>query len=281
MSQPVAVFELEINDFILSVTTRFYPGDTLQLLDDLTANTISAWLWIVGLLEKNEWDTSVAVDSVEEKYSKDKNIPYEPPLGDARVTVWATWRSNNKFKFHLNSDEKIQDAVLANTAARAGIQKATDKWLEKHPQSTKAGSNQGVADSDKPITQDRPETPKNAVNGVIAATRAPSPATPQYADGQQVSFQINKIVAGSNKGSATFALWGSLGTKYPLVTVYKCKANSTDLNPNYAKIAPVIEKLGLSLDKPEVSGNWYLVCKAAHNNGKEYLNAELLEPISN
>lgn len=165
MSQPTAVFELEINDFILSVTTRFYPGDNLQLLDDLTANTISAWLWIVGLLEKNEWDTSVAIDSVEEKYAKANNLPYEPPLGDARVTVWATWRSNNKFKFHLNSDDKPQDAVLANTAARAGIQKATDRWLEKHPQSTKAGSNSSATPPQATTTAKAPENaPKAAYN---------------------------------------------------------------------------------------------------------------------
>lgn len=292
MSQTLSVSDASMNNYVLSITTRDN-GDTPEIIEELTYRTIKMWLWIAGNLEQHVYKLSPNSGSVESRYAAELNAAYKdtdaPPkepfvfnetFGDARVTVWDTYRGAKHPQFHLNSDDDLQTAVNTWLANQNAVQRAYNELAP--PQQKVAESRQdGATNVSQPnFNTDKMATPKTPVNAIIVATRAPSPTTPQYADGQQVSFQINKIVAGSNKGSATYALWGSLGTKYPLVTVYKCKTNSTDLNPNYIKIAPTIEKLGLSLDKPEVSGNWFLVCHSAHSNGKEYMNCELLETVT-
>lgn len=271
MSQPTAVFELEINDFILSVTTRFYPGDSLQLLDDLTANTISAWLWIVGLLEKNEWDTSVAIDSVEEKYAKTNNLPYEPPLGDARVTVWATWRSNNNFKFHLNSDEKIQDAVLVNTASRAGIQKATDKWLEKHPQNqaTKP-SNSSFMPPQATTTSKAPENAQKATNEALqhnhdAKCYTRKEALDEFEAGAEFSMQICKIMKRSQDGNEYYEFYHKYGQNPGKFAELRLYADNEVALKN--GLMDSLDALALKPGQDRL-GEWLLKCRVAENAKK-------------
>lgn len=288
-TQTVIVDEADMEGFKVSVTARD-AGDDWKHLENIIYRTGFVWFIIAEKLEQGDY--TMAGGSVEEEYAAFLNNPKDtdaprpnPPIeftetfGEPRATIWDTYRGSRHVNFHLNSNDIPQVAINTWLANKNAIRRLTEKFAS--PQQKVSEQRQdaplGVSEQQQPV--DKPATPMHPVSAIITATCTPSPATPQYADGQQVSFQINKIVAGSNKGSATYALWGSLGTKYPLVTVYRCKTNSADLTPTYQKIAPVIEKLGLSLDKPEVSGNWYLVCRAAHSNGKEYLNAELLEPV--
>lgn len=261
-----------IGDYVLSITTRNDGGSSVETMAELTFRTIVAYLWIVDQLERGI--TRIDVESVEARLAKDKDIKFEEQFGDPRVTVWDSYRGNKNPNFHLNSSDIPQDAInmwLANTDA---IARAKAKYNVITPPAAPASAQTSAAANTPRTVETTP------IAGVIAATLAPTPSTPQYAPGQQVSFHINRIVASTNKGSPIYQLWGELGQKYPLVTVYQYKPNSKDYTSNYQQVRGVIEKLGLSLNQPEVSGSWFLVCRVAHGkDGKEYMNCELLEAV--
>lgn len=274
MSQTLSVSDVNMGEFVLSVTTRHTSDTTRAQLEELTYKTIKAWLWIVrDYLQKGVYvlptDHSKWLGSVEQRYAidiphADPKIPFkfEETFGDARVTVWDTFRSQNRIGFHLNSDDIPQVAVDTWYAQQAALKRIAAEF------------NAPAQPKNPPPIAGQPAAHAPAVEGAIVATRAPNPKEIVYADGQFVSYNVNRIVMGTNNNSVTYALWGQLGQKYPLKTVYKTKNGSDENSPDYIAMKDLIVSLALSVDagKIEAAGNWRMVCKAATVGDKQYMN---------
>lgn len=276
MTTTLQVTELDINGYKLSVTTRD-AGDDPIVLGELTKRTIGTWLFIVeNGLTKQVY--TLNADSVEQRYIEEQNegLANDDPnffalpekWGDPRVTVWDIYRGQNQINFHLNSDDVPQVAIDTWLAQQKGVARALAEYGKIEPQAT-------ATRSAPPTGTTAPNAPAAPQQRVVVATQAPSPSKLQYADGQLVQYTINKIVIGTNKGSVTYALWGPLGTKYPIVTIYKTKSGSDENSPNYIACAEALIALGLSVDanKLEAQGKWGLVCRASIFNDKMYMNA--------
>lgn len=281
MSQTLSVTEIIINGYTLSVTTRDC-GDDPHILEELTYKTVKAWLWMAGLIQVGKFVLDQEIGSVESRLAKDMNTEIPPAENDSRVTVWCHWRSQRKVDFHLNSDDIPQVALSTYAAQNAAMIRLEAEFPKQDAsQSNVEGANSSAAANQAPSTPNPATTPAFS-DAVINATRAPNPNTPQYADGQLVAFTVNKIAASSNKGSATFQMWTALGSQYPTLTVYKLDSKGQP-KKDYETIAPVLNSLGLSFEKPEAHGAWRMVCKAAHaekdGKVKEYLNVQSLTPI--
>lgn len=297
MPHEIAVADVNIHPYILSVTTRD-AGEDAKLLEELTYRTIATWLHIVKFLKQNVYKFEGG--SVEQRYADEinkrlntdapKTEPFEfkETFGDSRVTVWDTYRGAEHPCFHLNSDDNPQVAIDTWLANQRGIQRAIEKFAPNASQSIQDTPPASATAGNAMFThepQERPATPKSAPNtnvtpnqameGAIVATRAPNPNSLDYADGQLVEFKINKIVLGThpNSGSVIYSLWGDLGKKYALKTVYVMASNGTDKSYDYTAAAQTLESLGLTIPgKMQAEGNWKLVCKAANGGAKQYLN---------
>lgn len=267
------VTEVVVGEHTLSITTRDN-GDDPAILQDLTARTIGAWLWIVHNVLWADEPKAVPDGSVEDRYLAERNAQINNPdeqiglidsWGDPRVTIWDTYRSAQRAQFRLTSDDNMTVAVDVWRAQHNGVAAALQAF---NPKQSTAPS----APRSAPPGTNTPPAPPAAQGGVIVATRAPTPSRPQYADGQLVQFTVNKIVMGTNKGSVTYALWGALGVKYPLMTIYKTKSGSDENSLNYINAKDTLVALGLSVDagKIEATGTWTLLAKISHDGGKEY-----------
>ena len=144
MSHPVSVRDLPMGNYILSVTTR-HNGESAAIMEELTCRTVKAWYMIVTrFLEKEVYTLPLADDgqlrgSVESAYAYEINTnpdtdrPDQPlfefaeTFGDARVTVWDTFKSNPRISFHLNSDDIPQHAVDTWLANQRGSARAIEE----------------------------------------------------------------------------------------------------------------------------------------------------------
>lgn len=290
----LSVSDAIVGKYTLSVTTRD-GGDTTDMLSELTYRTIKAWLWIVAKLEQGETVLPLTEQgdmrgSVEEGLHKefiDHDGDLFPPLpsGDARVTVWDTFKSQSRIGFHLNSDDIPQIAINTWLANHKAIERILAEQPPMASQPRQDTPNSSATPSQAPTT---PPAPNGAANpplfmdGAIVASRLPTPSTPQYADGQIVSFTIVKIEASADKGSPTFKLWSSLGGKYPSHTIYKLDTKG-QVKKDYEAMLPVLNALKLDFEHPEAKGTWRLVVRAQHaekdGKTKEYQNLVSITPI--
>ncbi len=299
MSQTVIVNEVNVKGYILSVTSRDTEDTTSEMLEELTFRTVGAWLAIADALENNTRAKFVGFGSVEERYADelnkavvDNDVP-KPPVfqfsetfGDARCTVWDTFRGSKSIHFHLNSDDKIPVAIDTWQANQNAIKRILETYHLKPTPDAPQAAPQAPAYNPATDTPAQPRNAQNAPNGnfeyvlmnsrsVIKATRAPNPNEKTYADGAEVGFVINKIVLGThpNSGSVIYSLWGDLGKKYALKTVYVMASNGTDKSYDYQTAESVLNGLGLTIPgKMQAEGNWHLVCKAANAGERQYLN---------
>jgi hypothetical protein len=281
MPNTLSVSDAILKDYQLSVTTRD-KGDDATVLEELTFRTIGAWLFIVNRLEQQVFTFPEDLNgSVEARYETEKNIKLPDAWGDARVTVWSTYRGQKNPQFHLNSDDVPLVAINTWLANQNAIKRAVEKYGTPQPKPSNVLQDTPPASAQAPTGSQAPAMPKNAPNaqpaveGAIVATRAPNPNEKTYQDGQLVEFKINKIVLGThpNSGSVIYSLWGDLGKKYALQTVYVMDSNGTDKSRNYKAVESVLEPLGLSIPgKMTAEGNWRLICKAANSGEKQYLN---------
>lgn len=273
---------INIGAYRLNVTARLDEINR-QYMTAIVEKTVKLWLFVAKAISENkrkaEWPDGVALTP------EDIVKPgYFAPISEPRCTVWGDCAANVGFTVHSYSN--AQDAL--------------DVYWSRHDALTL------FAVSHPPVATNTPAATQNAPNanvvrnsdqhapileGVFEATRAPNPKEVLYADGQLVSFQVNKIVMGTNNGSVTYALWGPLGQKYPLKTIYKTRAGSDANSPDYIAMKDLIVSLALSVDagKIEATGNWIMVCKATHvsqpdGSKKEYLNIlspkEALQPAA-
>lgn len=302
MSQTLTVSDANMNNYVLSITTRDN-GDSPEVMEELTFRTIKIWLWIASNLEQKVYKLPDNLGSVESRYAAEINkaaadtdgpkpepFTFVETFGDARVTIWDTFKSQSRIGFHLNSDDDLQVAVdtwLANHRAieRAFAELATPQQKVQNAQNpATTPSNQGATGNvliDTPATT-KASNPAPAVEGAIVATRAPKSSEVQYSDGQFVSFTVTKIVASSNKGSPVYEMWTPLGSQWPTIKVYKLDTKGKE-KPDYKAIVGILATLNLSLDKPEAMGTWRLIVKAAHvpgdNGDREFLNVVSIAAI--
>lgn len=267
--------DLEYGPYILSVTTR-NNGDDPALLSELTYRTVKTWFVIAHALQTDS-ELKLGEGSIEsrfvaelmEKDPKAKGLTLLPK--EPRVTVWDTFRGD-RINFTLNSDDNTAAAV-ANWKAHHAAIKRLQAEDTLPPKQSGTGANSSAAHQSKPDTHAQRE---NAPNGVIVATRAPSPKRIDYQDGDLVLFKVNKVTLSVNSGSPIFQMWTALGNKYPTVTIYKKKPDG-DLKPDFIVCQPILEALGLNIeDNPEFDGDLELICKVAIVGDKQYLNAHSL-----
>lgn len=285
----IQVNELNINGYILSVTTRSV-GDAKSVMEELTFRTIGAWLHIARLIEQENYtsfDSSVEDRFTTEMQKSDTAFVLLDQWGESRVTIWDTYRGNKRINFHLNSDDNMQNALDTWCAQQTALERVKMAFPQTDPnitQDTPPVVNppewDAIPSANAPSAPTAPNTAQP--NGVVAATRAPNPNTPQYAHGQLVSFAINKIEITSNNGSAVYKFWGPLGQRYALLSLYMKKADGTP-QPAYEALKPVLAPLGLSLEKPSINGNWVALAQASHstkdNVTKEYMNIQGLKTV--
>lgn len=179
MSQTLIVQEVNLKGFNLSVTARDN-GEDASILEELTYRTIGAWLWIASRLEQNVYTIPDELrGSVESRYAADINkdngadsdaptaapFIFQETFGDARVTIWDSYRGQKRVNFHLNSDDDLQRAVDTWCATQKALERAFEKWGDKVAnviQDTPPVSTQS------PAPTDRPATPKNAPSAPVA-----------------------------------------------------------------------------------------------------------------
>lgn len=265
----------QIENYRMNITARYdtVMGDDIAT-KALIESTIKLWLYVAKLIHAGERKTAIN-SSPEDRMVGPGGVPLElMPLSEPRVTVWCDVLAGEGFTVHSHS--KPQDALnifwarhdaVAAFAPAIPPQATPTPKPQENASSANVGANTG--------------NPPPILEGVIAATRAPNPKEVLYADGQLVSFEVNKIVMGTNNGSVTYALWGPLGARFPLKTIYKTRAGSDANSPDYIAMKDLIVSLNLSIDtgKFEATGNWLMVCKAAHvpqpdGSKKEYLNIQ-------
>ena len=263
--------------FDLNITARNIDGFPPHIQTMMIVRTVNAWLYLARAIQNglHELDEKFAMRTVESSIEEDcsDEVGGFVDYGESRVTVF-DWNHQIDLTMHSHSlPQPTLDLYWAMFDAKAELAKLYP------PQTSQDGSSQGATPAQGTNT---PPSPANPVEGVIVATKAPAPNNPQYADGQLVSYTINKIAAGSNQGSATFALWGPLGQKYPIITVYKTNKNG-ESKKDFQEMLPVLNALKLDFEHPEGTGNWRLVARASHaekdGKDKEYMNLVSLTPI--
>lgn len=274
---PVVTTKQQFGEDTLSITLRNVGGEPSAIQAELVIKTVSLWQYLKKLIDAGERTTplnktpEMAVQEATMQHDETSQGGYSfEPWQETRVTVF-DW--SNHYGLTVHSDTMAQSALDTYYGLHDALEQLAPKATETAPASAQTRES-------APAPMVTPEAPKQPVNGVIQASRAPNPKETLYAEGQLVAFNVVKVSVGANKGSATYALWGTLGGgKYPLMTVYKCKPNSDENSLGYIAIKDTIVSMNLSLDKPEAHGNWRLTCQAAHKDGKEYLNPVSLEAL--
>src|SRR5512138_104986 len=233
---------------------------------DLITATVRKWLKVIKAVRGD----NIALDST--------------PLAAApyvRVSgVFTEPKRSLPVQFELSCDAAPALALQTLTAGLAATGTIMDA-LEKSgiaqkpaaqpPAPPQAGNGNGNHGAGSP-------PPAAPSSGVIWAQRAPSPNNPPWSPGQQIAFKVNRIVKGTNSGSVTYALWGPLGNRYPLVTIYQTSAKG-DESADWKAVGGLLGALGLSVDagKIEAHGEWVFTASVAHGEkdgkSREYLNA--------
>jgi len=268
----------------LQATTRMVDAD-INLQDiyaDLTVRTVKLWFYLASCIQKGERQLpeAIAYKTVEQSVIDEVTLD-ETMRGfefvdspESRVTVF-DW--NHILHLTIHSNTLPQVALSAFWASRDALA----ELQELYPQQSSENAQKPVAPPSQGTNTPPPQAP--AVEGVITATRAPSPKTPQYTDGQQSAYIINKVVATADKdGAALFELRGPLGRDFPIHRIYVTdKAGNP--KKDYTQIKPLLDGLNLSITKPFSEVNWRLILQAKHNqkDGKtmEYMNLVSLTPI--
>lgn len=279
---PVALHTIFVKGCELRITARNIDHNLApDMYTDLIVKTVKLWVYLATQIEQGvkHLPPAIASRSVEqavaEEISSDETMQgWQFQAADENYVTVFDW--NHRFELTIHSDTEPQAALdlwWAMNDAKMELEKLYP------PQSNEKAVNSNAT---TPSGTSAPAAPAAPIEGVISATRAPNPNRPEYAEGQLVSFTVNKIVASSNNGSATFQLWTDLGKQYPTQTIYKLSPNGK-VNTDYEKIAPIVDKIGFSFDKLEQAGNWRLITKAAHfeKEGKqrEYLNVVSFAPF--
>lgn len=259
--------ELDINGYNLSITTR-NQTDSIEIMEELTFRTVSAWLFIADLLERQVYEIK-AEGSIEGRFMDDKGIALRDNFGEPRVTVWSTYRGNRNPHFNLNSDDNTQAAIDTWVAQRNALERVTAKYAQTAPQSHTEPPPAGASANPLAATQNIPLHGVMPVNGKSKAK--------ELATGQQFSMRIVQVAAAMSKtGVMTYELYCAYGGKpgqYPDLLVYSDNEHAV-ASGLVGKLAALGLKAGGSM-----TGAWFVVGNVYESNGKKGLNVNQLEVV--
>lgn len=283
MNQAVIVSEVNLKGYNLSVTCRDN-GEDSTILEELAYRTIGAWLWIASRLEQNVYTIPDELKgSVESRYAAElstddtdggkKVFEFKETFGDARVTIWDTYRGK-KVSFHLNSDDDLQRSVDTWCASQNAIDRAFEKWGDKVAESrqdapTTTQQRVQTAYADKPAyapenqttEYDKPATPKGTPTtpntGNLYTKRD---AIAKLNAGDPFKMKVVQIEKHSKDGKYFYDLYEPYGGKagqYSAASVF----TDNEIAINSGLIAD-LDKLGVKLGQ-SLTGNWVFNCSVA------------------
>jgi len=273
MRQTLSVGDTPMAGYNLSVTTRDN-GDSVIIMEELTYRTIKAWVMIVTkFLEQQVYTLPLDENgnvrgSVEQAYAYDLNTNQdtdqpEKPLfeftetfGDARVTVWDTFKSNPRISFHLNSDDIPQVAVDTWVANQRAIQRAFTEFggLKKDgSQARQDAPPQPAPAGERPATPKRQNAPQNSAVPLLTKKEAIA----KLQAGDPFRMKIVQIERHSKDGKDYydfFEPWGGKAGQYSAKTIYA--DNEIAINNG---LITYLETLGVQLGQA-LTGNWIVNC---------------------
>lgn len=264
----------------LNVTARTMDSLPPEAHTEIIVRTVRLWLYIAKAIQLGETQLleSLAYRSVEMSLEGEEGFEgfvFEH-YGEMRCTVF-DWNRQIDMTLHSNSlPQAALDLWLAMRDAKAELATAYNV-SESAPQAPPARSTPAASTN-------TPTAPAAPQNEVIVATRAPNSNRLDYAEGQLVSIDINKIVVGTHEktGSVMYKLWGPIGREFALYTIFVTGTDGKN-SKNYNAAAATLEALGLSFSKTSVEGNWQLICKASNDTKgdvtKQYLNCVSLTAV--
>lgn len=274
---PIVQFRKSFGGYLLNVTTYGYDNLPPEVNTALIVRTVRLWLYIARAIKNGEKDLaeSVAFRSVETSVEEDFEGTQIDQSKGGYVTVF-DW--NHELHLTLHSNDLAQPLLDLFYAQAEALTQLVALFPDAQQTAVEGSPRAGAT----PPPTNTPPPPVNPVEGAIVATRLPTPNTPQYADGQLVSFTIVKIEAGAEKGSPVFKLWSSLGGRYASHTIYKLDTKGQP-KKDYELMLPVLSTLKLDFEHPQATGTWRLVVRAQHaekeGKVKEYQNPVSFTPI--
>lgn len=256
-NQTLSTSKVSIGGFELSVTSRSC-GDPPIVLQDLTARTIGAWLFLAKKIETKTWVLSDnEIGSVESRYL-DARQKTEPDFtladawGDARVTIWDTQRGSKTVDFHLNSDDDFQTALDTWYAHKAGIQEALEKV---QPAAIQQGKAQPAPADQKPATPKGSSRQPTASNN--GATYTKKEALNKLQPGDSFNMKVVQIEKHSKDGKDFYDFFEPYGGKagqYSAGTVYT--DNEVALESGFIE---ALDDLGIKPGQA-LTGSWIVNC---------------------
>lgn len=269
----------QFGDYELNITARYIDPIAVEIHTMLIVRTVKLYLYIAKAIQEGKRELSPEMKersveiSIEDELQKTKSPYTFENYPETRLTI---------FDWNHVLDLTIHSSTLP--------QQALDLWWAMHDAKSELAplySQNGIKTPQNAPNSSADEksaiTPQQPANGVVRATRAPNPNAPQYADGQLVEFTIKRVVLGVHptSGSVIYSLWGDLGRKFALKTIYRTSAHSDEDSYDYAAIAPLLESLQLAIPgNVQAEGKWRLIMRAAHDKGKEYMNVQSMEALS-
>lgn len=267
-----ATRDLSINGYVLSITTRYQAGDTIEQMEELTYRTIEIWLFIADLLERGIHEIK-AEGSIESRYEASKDMKLVEHFNDSRVTIWDTYRGQKTPHFHLNSDDDTQQAMNVWAAQDSAVQRIKIKH----------------AVSADTLQSNVEPPPQSATNGQVSSQAAPSPIAGVIAvngkskakelpAGQQFSMRIVQVAAAMSKtGVLTYELFCAYGGnpgQYADLLIYSDNQRAIE-NGLINNLAALNLKAGASM-----TGQWFVTGNVYESNGKKGLNVTGFETVT-
>lgn len=261
---------IQIGEYRLNVTSRAASFAGTENMMPITRDTIKLWVFCAGKIQAginaNDLTDEVAGMIVEEKYGI-------PAADEPHCTVWGDVFPGQSLTVHSTSILRVvfdlwyarESAIIAAIEA-LGL--PTPPAQQPAPQNTPEPRHKAEF-GDLP-----PSAVPTPTEGVIDAQGFPSARNMQYANGQLVRFSIERIAVNTAGGKPVYELFMP-GGKYAAFKVY------SDNEIAMHAIGETLRGLGLSFDKPEVTGNWQLVAKTANREKGgapiQYFNPQYFE----
>lgn len=168
--------------------------------------------------------------------------------------------------FTVTEETSVSDALALYWSVSDELTALRNKLIEKLP--ADYASVPSMDNAPAPAAQQQQAT---VPNGVTISNGFPNKKRRQFQNGQMVGWIVDKIEIGVQNSTKVFKLWRGNG-QYPLFTVF------ADNEREMTVAGTLLNGLGLSLEKPIVTGKWTLVTRVSHGEKDgallEYFNFE-------
>lgn len=274
--ETITIPDIDHRDVIYSViaNVRESGGDRDNIAQAIT-ETLQFWYRVARNLRNG-------VKVEEHSHYVKRHVILEPPrTNKSHITVFGDVPTLNgrRIRVTMTENTTVQEALDCAWAMIEGGQSFQNMILDA-AKKAKANAEQSAppAPAPAPVTQASqtvPFTPPPAPaqSGVMKATYPPMRKRVNYAPGQQVAYDVNRVAITIRNDVLTYQLWGPLGQKYPLFEIF------TDNPSKMAAFGDELKALGLSLEHPGTAVNWELVATVSHDT-KDGNTREFITPLS-